>query len=602
MTNRKLVRELGLSVDQVDKLTEEIIAANPVDAEKVYEESLKNFQPDTIIRGKILNIVGDEVLVDIGYKSEGVVLKNDFQYEEITLEQEIEVFLENVEDDSGVITLSKQKADKIRGWERIITSNKEGDVISGRVIRKIKGGLLVDVGVPVFLPASQVDIRRVEDIGEFLGKTVECKILKIDEKRMNIIVSRRKLLEEQRMEAKTALLNELEEGDVRKGTVKNIADFGAFVDLGGIDGLLHITDMSWGRISHPSDVVSLEQDITVKVLKVDRTTERIALGLKQLAKNPWEGVASKYPVSSKVSGKVVNLMPYGAFVELEPGVEGLVHISEMSWTKRINHPSEMLTIGEDAEVQVLGVDLEKQELSLGLKQTGSNPWDTVEERFKIGAQVTGMVRNTTTYGAFIALEDGVDGLLHINDMSWTRKVVHPNEIVKKGETIHVLVLSVDRDKKRIALGLKQLQMNPWDTVFPEKYKVGNVVQGTITKLVSFGAFVELERDLEGLLHISKVDKDTEMEGLNVGDLIEVKIVKIEPEEGKIGLSLNRVVDGSAEAEAAPAEEAPVAEAEAAPAEEAPVAEAEAAPAEEAPVAEAEAAPAEDTPAEPTSSE
>jgi small subunit ribosomal protein S1 len=614
MTNRKLVRELGLSTDQVDQLTEEIFTANPVDAQKVYEESLKNFQPDTIIRGKILNIVGDEVLVDIGYKSEGVVPKNDFQYEEITLEQEIEVFLENVEDDSGVITLSKQKADKIRGWERIITSNKEGDVISGRVIRKIKGGLLVDVGVPVFLPASQVDIRRVEDIGEFLGKTVECKILKIDEKRMNIIVSRRKLLEEQRMESKNSLLTELEEGDLRKGIVKNIADFGAFVDLGGIDGLLHITDMSWGRISHPSDIVALEQDITVKILKVDRTSERIALGLKQLAKNPWEGVASKYPVSSKVIGKVVNLMPYGAFVELEPGVEGLVHISEMSWTKRINHPSEMLTIGEDVEVQVLGVDMEKQELSLGLKQTGTNPWDTVQDRFQVGAQVSGNVRNTTTYGAFIELEDGVDGLLHINDMSWTRKVVHPNEIVKKGEMIHVLVLSVDREKKRIALGLKQLQLNPWDTVFPEKYKVGSVLEGHITKLVSFGAFVELERDLEGLLHISKVDKDTEMEGLKVGDLVEVKVVKIEPEEGKIGLSLNRVVDGeegevpaTPEAVVAPAEEAiATPEVEAAPVEEAP---AEAAPAEEAiatseveaaPVEEAseEVAPAEETPSAP----
>lgn len=543
MSNRRLIDQLGIKDDDADKQAADIMAANPVEAQKHYEESLKNFQPDTIIKGRILNVVGDDVLVDIGYKSEGVVPKSDFQFEDdIQIQKDIEVFLENVEDESGVITLSKQKADKIRGWERIITSNKEGDVITGRVVRKIKGGLLVDVGVPVFLPASQVDIRRVEDIGEFLGKTVQCKILKIDEKRMNIIVSRRKLLEEHRVEAKTKLLQEIMEGDVRKGTVKNIADFGAFVDLGGIDGLLHITDMSWGRINHPSEVVRLEQDIQVKVLKVDRTTDRIALGLKQLTKNPWEGVASKYPVGSRVKGKVVNLMPYGAFVELEPGVEGLVHISEMSWTKRINHPSEMLNIGDLVEVQVLAVDMEKQELSLGLKQTEANPWDTVDERYSAGQKVLGKVRNTTTYGAFIELEDGIDGLLHINDMSWTKKVVHPTEIVKKGEKIDVLVLSVDRDKKRIALGLKQLQDNPWQSTFPEKYKVGNAVTGKVTKLVSFGAFVELEKDLEGLLHISKVDKDAEGEGLKPGDVVEVKVVKLEPAEGKIGLSLTKVVE------------------------------------------------------------
>ena len=538
-----MIEQLGLKDAEADRLAQEILTAQPIEAQKVYEESLKNFQPDTIIKGKILNVVGDDVLVDIGYKSEGVVPRSDFQFEdEIQLQKDIEVFLEDVEDEAGVITLSKQKADKIRGWERIITSNKEGDVIRGRVVRKIKGGLLVDVGVPVFLPASQVDIRRVEDIGEFLGKTIDCKILKIDDKRMNIIVSRRKLLEEHRAEAKTKLLQDLMEGDVRKGTVKNIADFGAFVDLGGIDGLLHITDMSWGRINHPSQVVQLEQEVKVKILKVDRTTERIALGLKQLTKNPWEGVASKYPVGSRVKGKVVNLMPYGAFIELEPGVEGLVHISEMSWTKRVNHPSELLNINDTVEVQVLAVDMEKQELSLGLKQTEANPWDTVDERYAAGQKVSGKVRNTTTYGAFVELEDGIDGLLHINDMSWTKKVVHPTEIVKKAENVDVLVLTVDKEKKRIALGLKQLQPNPWQTVFPDKYKVGNVVTGKVTKLVSFGAFVELEKDLEGLLHISKVDKETEEQGLKAGDVVEVKVVKLEPNEGKIGLSLNKVIE------------------------------------------------------------
>jgi small subunit ribosomal protein S1 len=564
MSNRKLVKELSISEEEAQKIADQLLAEPgrkkeeiEEEIERYYVESVKNFAADTIIKGRILQVVGDDVLVDIGYKSEGVVPKNDFvRSEEIQPDKEIEVYLESVEDEAGVIALSKQKADKIRGWERIITQNKEGDVIRGRVIRKIKGGLLVDVGVPVFLPASQVDVRRVEDIGEYLGQTIECKILKIDEKRMNIIVSRRKLLEELRAEAKQKLLQEIQEGDVRKGTVKNIAEFGAFVDLGGIDGLLHITDMSWGRINHPTEVVKLEQEITVKVLKVDRVTERIALGLKQLQPNPWERLVSKYSVGQKVRGKVVNLMPYGAFVELEPGIEGLVHISEMSWTKRINHPSEVLQAGQEVEVAVLAIDTDKQELSLGLKQTEANPWDKVDEKYKAGMRVKGKVRNTTSYGAFVELEDGIDGLLHINDMSWTRKVVHPNEVVKKGDVLDVQVLSVDKEKKRIALGLKQLQENPWTTTIPMRYAVGNVVAGKVTKLVSFGAFVELEKDLEGLLHVSKVDKDLEGAGLTPGDIVEVKVVKLEPAEGKIGLSLNRVIEKAKQKEgAAPAAEA-----------------------------------------------
>jgi small subunit ribosomal protein S1 len=544
MSNRKLVKSLSLPEGEIDKMSKEYLKAEEqAEIEKYYVDSVKNFTADTIIKGKILNVVGDDVLVDIGYKSEGVVPKNDFvRVEDMEPGREIEVFLESVEDESGVIALSKQKADKIRGWERIITSNKEGDVISGRVIRKIKGGLLVDVGVPVFLPASQVDVRRVEDIGELLGKTVECKILKIDEKRMNIIVSRRKLIEEQRAEARQRLLAEIKESEVRRGTVKNIADFGAFVDLGGIDGLLHITDMSWGRINHPSEVVKLEQEITIKVLKVDRVTERIALGLKQLQPNPWERVVAKYTVGQRVKGKVVNLMPYGAFVELEPGVEGLVHISEMSWTKRINHPSEVMQSGQEVEVAVLAIDTDKQELSLGLKQTEANPWDKVDEKYKAGMKVAGKVRNTTSYGAFVELEDGIDGLLHINDMSWTKKVVHPGEVVKKGDKIDVQVISVDKDKKRIALGLKQLADNPWTTTIPQRYAVGNAVAGKITKMVSFGAFVELERDLEGLLHISKMDRESEPTDLGPGDVVEVKVVKLESNEGKIGLSLSKIIE------------------------------------------------------------
>jgi small subunit ribosomal protein S1 len=552
MSNRKLVRSLSITEAEVDKISADLMVEAGKDADEVqkeivkyYADSVKNFTADTIIKGKILQVVGDDVLVDIGYKSEGVVPKNDFvRQEDIVAGKDIEVFLESVEDEAGVIALSKQKADKIRGWERIITSNKEGDVIEGRVVRKIKGGLLVDVGVPVFLPASQVDVRRVEDIGEFLGKTVKAKILKIDEKRMNIIVSRRKLLEEERAEQKSKLLTEINEGDVREGTVKNIADFGAFVDLGGIDGLLHITDMSWGRVTHPTEVVKLEQQIKIKVLKVDRVTERIALGLKQLLPNPWERVVSKYVVTQRVKGKVVNLMPYGAFVELEPGIEGLVHISEMSWTKRINHPSEVLQIGQDVEVAVLAIDTDKQELSLGLKQTEANPWEKVDTKYAANMKVKGKVRNTTSYGAFVELEDGIDGLLHINDMSWTKKVVHPNEVVKKGDVLDVMVLTVDKDKKRIALGLKQLLDNPWNTTIPMRYAVGNAVSGKITKLVSFGAFVELERDLEGLLHISKMDKEVETAGLAPGDIVEVKVVKLEPAEGKIGLALSKIIEKS----------------------------------------------------------
>jgi small subunit ribosomal protein S1 len=552
MSNRKLVRDLSITEAEVDRIAGELMVETGKTSDEVqkeivkyYADSVKNFTADTIIKGKILQVVGDDVLVDIGYKSEGVVPKNDFvRQEDIVAGKDIEVFLESVEDEAGVIALSKQKADKIRGWERIITSNKEGDVIEGRVVRKIKGGLLVDVGVPVFLPASQVDVRRVEDIGEFLGKTVKAKILKIDEKRMNIIVSRRKLLEEERAEQKSKLLQEINEGDIRKGTVKNIADFGAFVDLGGIDGLLHITDMSWGRVTHPTEVVKLEQEIQIKVLKVDRVTERIALGLKQLLPNPWERVVSKYTVTQRVKGKVVNLMPYGAFVELEPGIEGLVHISEMSWTKRINHPSEVLQIGQDVEVAVLAIDTDKQELSLGLKQTEANPWEKVDTKYAANQKVKGKVRNTTSYGAFVELEDGIDGLLHINDMSWTKKVVHPNEVVKKGDLLDVMVLTVDKDKKRIALGLKQLTDNPWSTTIPMRYAVGNAVSGKITKLVSFGAFVELEKDLEGLLHISKMDKEVETAGLAPGDIVEVKVVKLEPAEGKIGLALSKIIEKS----------------------------------------------------------
>ena len=421
----------------------------------------------------------------------------------------------------------------------VISKYHEGDVVKGRVTRKIKGGLLVDIGVNVFLPASQVDIRRPSDIADYIDQDIECMILKIDESRRNIVVSRRKLIEITREQQKKQLLEEIEVGQVRKGTVKNIADFGAFVDLGGIDGLLHITDMSWGRINHPSDMLKIDDQIEVMVLHVDKDREKIALGLKQKSASPWENVADKYPVGTRVVGEVVNVMSYGAFVKLEEGIEGLVHISEMSWTKRINHPSELVNIGDKIEVVVLGINKDKQEISLGMKQTQVNPWDQVAGKYPPGTMVEGTVRNLTNYGAFIEIEEGIDGLLHISDMSWTRKIGHPNELLEKGQRISCQVLNVDQDRKRIALGLKQLKEDPWETDIPGRYEPSDVVKGKVTKLTNFGVFVELEPGLEGLLHISeladhKVDSPEEV--VKVGDEIEVKILRVDRGERKIGLS------------------------------------------------------------------
>jgi small subunit ribosomal protein S1 len=614
MSNRELVKELTPDAAQLE---EEIRSALGDLAEdelpNLYEASIQEFKVDTIHTGRILNVVGDDVIVDIGYKSEGIVGIQEFRDDKTPeVGDEVEVYLESVEDESGVIQLSKQKAGRIRGWEAIINTKAEGDNVTGKVIRKIKGGLLIDIGVPVFLPASQVDIRRVEDIGTFLGRDIECKIIKIDERRMNIIVSRRRLLEDDRADQKRELLEEIQEGETREGVVKNIADFGAFVDLGGIDGLLHITDMSWGRISHPSEMVALDQKIKVKVLKVDLERERIALGLKQLDRNPWEEAPLRYPVGSRVNGRVVNILPYGAFVELEEGVEGLVHISEMSWTKRVNHPSEMLSIGDQVEVVVLNVNDEKQEISLGMKQVEANPWDQVTEKYAVGQIISGRVRNMTNYGAFVELEEGIDGLLHVSDISWTKKIMHPKESLQKGEVLEVMVLNVDSEKKRIALGMKQLEENPWESTIPEKYAVGNIVSGTVTKLVSFGAFVELEDNLEGLLHASKLDGGAEdpADSLNVGDVVEVEVLRIEPDEGKIGLSFKNVLsEGSgapapaadvseeAPAEDAPEDEAPAEEPAAEAADEIPADEPAAEATEEAAEASAEEAPAEEAAAD-----
>jgi len=549
MVNRNLIRSLENDDTLTLDIERELASAqnwdgNIIDAPQV--------DLNQIVVGRIIRVDAEAVLVDVGFKSEGTISRREWDETEVQPEvgQTIKVLIEEMEeavgrpeDGQGMITLSKKKAEKIIAWQEMMKTVQEGQVVTGTVTRKIKGGLLVDIGVNVFLPASQVDIRRPQDIGDYIGRVVQCEVLKIDEARRNIVVSRRSLIEKQRQHDREALLSELQVGQVRKGTVKNIAEFGAFVDLGGIDGLLHITDMSWGRIGHPSELVSIDQEIEVMVLHIDREKQKIALGLKQRQASPWEKVEEKYPVSTRVKGQVVNVMSYGAFVKLEEGIEGLVHISEMSWTKRVNHPSELVSIGDEIEVMVLGIDKNKQEISLGMKQTQENPWDKVAARYPLDSIVKGRVRNLTNYGAFVELEEGIDGLLHVSDMSWTRKISHPSEMLEKGQEVTCKVLSVDQDRRRIALGLKQLDQDPWATTIPAKYQPGQLVKGKVTKITNFGVFVGLEDGLEGLLHISeladhKVENPEEV--VKVGDTIEVKILRVDTDERKIGLSRKRV--------------------------------------------------------------
>lgn len=552
MVNRNLIRSLedDSIVATLDQMMEEADGIELLLGS--LEDANKQFDVNQIVEGKIVEVNDEFVVVDVGFKSEGAIHRNEWgpDEEQPAAGQTVKVLIEEVEDQFGMpedqrnmISLSKRKAEKILEWEKMMSQVAEGQVVTGTVVRKIKGGLLVDIGVNVFLPASQVDIRRPNDIGDFIGRFVQCEVLKIDDVRRNIVVSRRSLIERQREEDREHLMAELEVGQLRKGVVKNIADFGAFVDLGGIDGLLHITDMSWERIGHPSEMVSIDQEIEVKILQIDREKQKIALGLKQKLKNPWENIEAKYPVGTVVNGEVVNVMSYGAFIKLEPGIEGLVHISEMSWTRRINHPTDMVQIGDKVDVKILGVDAQGQQLSLGIKQTLSNPWDEVVAKYPENSLVTGKVRNLTNYGAFIELEEGIDGLLHVSDMSWTRKVSHPSEVLEKGQTIQCRILSVDQSRRRIALGLKQLDDDPWHTTIPAKYAQGQIVKGKVTKITNFGVFVGLEDGLEGLLHISELsdDKVENPESIvKVGDEIEVKVLRVDSEERKIGLSRRRV--------------------------------------------------------------
>ena len=550
MIDETLIASLGIADADADALLAEALGSLASDGmDSFLDERINSLEVGKLIQGTIIGFSGDDVVVEVGLKSEGLIPKEEFpDIAELKVGDSVDVLLESMEGEGGLIQLSKRKADRQIAWQKIVDTNKEGDPVEGTCMRKIKGGLLVDIGVPVFLPASQVDVRRPHDIGEFIGRSIRAEILKIDTERRNIVISRRKLIERERGEAKRRLMETLKEGDSVIGTVKNIADFGAFVDLGGIDGLLHITDMSWGRVNHPSELVRIDEKIEVKVLNIDYDKEKIALGLKQKEDSPWEEIEKRYPVGSRIKGNIVNLMSYGAFVRLEDGIEGLVHISEMSWTRRINHPSEVVEAEQEVDVVVLEIDKNKQEISLGMKQTEVNPWELVSEKYPSGTMVEGEVRNLANYGAFIEIEPGIDGLLHISDMSWTKKITHPNELYKKGEVVGCVVLDVDQEKQRVSLGVKQLTEDPWVDAIPGAYQPGMVVRGAVTKITNFGVFVELEEDLEGLLHISEL-ADHKVENpqdvVQAGDEIDVKILRVDISDRKIGLSLKRAQWGDA---------------------------------------------------------
>src|SRR5882724_10227155 len=509
------------------------------------EEAMKQtgalpFAAGNIVKGTIIEVRPKEVLVDIGYKSEGVISGNEFEdIKVVKIGDEIDVLIEKLEDKEGMVVLSKEKAEFKKNWERILTICNEGGTIAGKVKAIVKGGLLVNIGVEAFLPASQIDVSTPKNLAQYVGNTYDFKVVKINQERQNIVLSRRELIEQERTERRQKLLTEMTPGDIRKGTVKNITDFGAFIDLNGIDGLLHITDMSWGRIGHPSEILKVGQDVDVVVLDINREKERVSLGLKQKLANPWDSIEQKYPVGAKVKGKVVNLVPYGAFVELEPGVEGLVHVTELSWTKRIAKPSDVLKPDQEIEAVVLGINREEQKISLGLRQLEANPWDGAAAKYTAGTKVKGQVRNLTSYGAFIELEEGLDGMIHVSDISWTRKINHPSEVLKKGDTVEATVLEVDRPNQRIALGMKQLGTDPWSNI-ETLYKVGDLVTGKVTKLASFGAFIGLQHEIDGLVHISQISEERVEKIKNVLKVdqdVSARVVKIDKNERRIGLSI-----------------------------------------------------------------
>jgi small subunit ribosomal protein S1 len=515
---------------QMSQLMEQLLQGSTID----------NLEEGSIIKGTIIEIRPTEVVVDIGGKSEGIVHASEFvDMSELQVGSEIEVFLEKLEDREGNPVISFDKAEQKKNWEKIVENCEEGSVIQGRVRSKVKGGLIVSIGVDSFMPASQIDVQPPKNLDQYVGQTYDFKVIKINLDRKNIVVSRRELIEEQRMEKRRALLENVKPGDTRRGQVKNITDYGAFVDLDGLDGLLHITDMSWGRIQHPSEMLKQGEEIEVMIIEIDRERERVSLGLKQLQDNPWDRIEERYPIGSTIQGKVVNLVPYGAFIEIEEGVEGLVHVTELSWTKRISKPGEVLRIGQDVEAVILGIQKDEQKISLGTRQLEENPWEMARHNYPAGARVRGKVRNLTTYGAFVELEEGIDGMVHVSDMSWTRKVNHPSEMVKKGDEVDAIVLDVDADSQRISLGMKQLTNDPWDEI-ETHFKIGDMVTGNVSKITSYGAFIELDNDIDGLVHISQISEDRVekiKDVLNEGEEVTARVIKIDKDERRIGLSI-----------------------------------------------------------------
>mgnify|MGYP002835607855 CR=1 FL=1 len=517
----------------------------------LYDSSFRNIAEGEVVKGTVLQVSNSEVIVDVGYKSEGMISIDEFRDEngEVTVQAGdlVDVLLERTEDRNGHVVLSRENAEKMKIWDEIEKAYADRKVVIGRVIERIKGGLAVDIGVRAFLPGSQIDVRPVRNLDSLRGQELRMRVIKVNKKRGNIVLSRKALLEEENAEKKTQTLASLSEGKVLRGIVKNLTDYGAFIDLGGLDGLLHVTDMSWGRVTHPSELFKVNDEVDVIVLKFDPATERVSLGYKQLMADPWTAVAERYVVGSQINGKVVSLTDYGAFVELEPGVEGLIHVSEISWSKRVKHPSKVLSVGDAVEPMVLAVDSQARRISLGLKQVGPNPWVELVEKYPVGTRITGVVRNLTEFGAFVEIEEGIDGLIHISDMSWSKRLKHPSEAVQKGDTVEVMVLNVDAENQRLSLGMKQLATDIWDDFFAS-HKAGDVIEGRVVRMTNFGAFVELAEGIEGLIHVSEFDDSDGQEKveLEVDQSRAMKIIKLSPADRKIGLSIRALNSGEEE--------------------------------------------------------
>jgi small subunit ribosomal protein S1 len=508
--------------------------------QELIAKSLRDFKEGSIVKGRVLEIRPREVLVDIGYKSEGVIPASEFDdMGDVEVGDEVEVLLEKLENEDGMVVLSKEKAAHKQNWDKIVKVFEGDGLIKGKVKAVVKGGLTVNIGVEAFLPGSQIDIVPPKDLQQFVGNTYDFKIVKINDERKNVVLSRREIIEQERAEKRTRFLETVKLGDTVKGVVKNLTDFGAFIDLDGMDGLLHITDMTWGRLTHPSELLKIGQEIDVVVLDINKEKERVSLGLKQTQRNPWDKIEERFPVGATVHGKVTNLVPYGAFVEIEEGVEGLIHVSELSWTKRITRPSDVLSQGQLIEAVVLGVNKEEQKISLGVRQLEPNPWDVIEHKYVIGSRVKGKIRNMTAYGAFVELEEGIDGMIHVSDLSWTRKINHPSEVLKKNDDVEAIVLDIDKVNQRISLGVKQLDSDPWKEI-DQKYKIGDLVHGKVTKLASFGAFIQLQDDIDGLVHISQLSEEhvaKVKDVLKVGQEVEARVIKVDKAERRIGLSV-----------------------------------------------------------------